>query len=76
LRGSIQRAGLDPDNLPEAQKSKMNFGSGGNSELKAWRDIWSAGQSVSGIHEVESVHALVGRMEREYHAARTRLQCG
>ena len=46
LRGSVASAGLDPDNLPEADKTKMNFGSGGNTELKAWRDIWSAGQSV------------------------------
>ena len=59
LRGSVVRAGLDPDKLPEADKTKMNFGTGGNAELKAWRDIWSAGQSVSGIHEVESVQALV-----------------
>ena len=58
LRGSVMRAGLDPDKLPEADKTKMNFGSGGASELKAWRDIWSAGQSVSGIHDVEAVGAL------------------
>ncbi len=70
LRGSIARAGLDPDHLPEADKTKMNFGTGGNTAAKAWRDIWSAGQSVSGIHEVESVAALVARMEGEYAAAR------
>src|SRR5580692_10770134 len=73
LRGSVVHAGLDPDKLPEADKTKMNFGTGGNTELKAWRDIWSAGQSVSGIHEVETVDALVGRMAREYAAARTRI---
>jgi len=70
LRGSVARAGMDPDNLPQADKSKMNFGSGGASDYKAWRDIWSAGQSVSGIHEVETVAALVGTMEREYEAVR------
>jgi nitronate monooxygenase len=69
LRGSIARAGLDPDHLPEADKTKMNFGTGGNTAAKAWRDIWSGGQSVSGIHEVESVEALVSRMEGEYAAA-------
>jgi nitronate monooxygenase len=69
LRGSVQRAGLDPDRLPEADKAKMNFGTGGNTAAKAWRDIWSAGQSVSGIHEVEAVEALVSRMEGEYAAA-------
>src|SRR5277367_411760 len=70
LRGSIARAGLDPDQLPEADKTKMNFGTGGNTAAKAWRDIWSAGQSVSGIHEIETVATLVSRMQREYAAAR------
>src|ERR1700678_589044 len=70
LRGSVTRAGLDPEHLPEADKTKMNFGTGGNTAAKAWRDIWSAGQSVSGIHEVESVEGLVARMEGEYAAAR------
>src|SRR5580693_8651983 len=73
LRGSVARAGLDPDKLPEADKTKMNFGTGGGSEFKAWRDIWSAGQSVSGIHDVQTVGALVSGMEREYEAARARL---
>jgi nitronate monooxygenase len=70
LRGSVAHAGLDPDHLPEADKTKMNFGTGGNSAAKAWRDIWSAGQSVSGIHDIEAVDALVARMEREYASAR------
>ena len=73
LRGSVTRAGLDPDNLPAADKSKMNFGTGGASEFKAWRDIWSAGQSVSGIHGVESVAALVdGVGEGIQHGVRDR----
>ena len=75
LRGSVIRAGMDPDNLPAADKSKMNFGSGGASEYKAWRDIWSAGQSVSGIHDVAPVGALVEEMARDYEAARARLSC-
>jgi len=75
LRGSVTNTGLDPDKLPEADKTKMNFGTGGNSPLKAWRDIWSAGQSVSGIHEIQSVEALVNRMAGEYEAARARLNC-
>ena len=70
LRGSVLQAGLDPDHLPEADKAKMNFGTGGNTAAKAWRDIWSAGQSVSGIHDIQAVDALVSRMEREYAAAR------
>jgi nitronate monooxygenase len=73
LRGSVVRAGLDPDKLPEADKSKMNFGTGGSSEFKAWRDIWSAGQSVSGIHRVETVAALVDELARDYQAVRARL---
>jgi len=70
LRGSVAHAGLDPEHLPAADKTKMNFGTGGNTAAKAWRDIWSAGQSVSGIHDVEAVSALVARMEREYATAR------
>jgi nitronate monooxygenase len=73
LRGSVARAGLDPDRLPEADKTKMNFGTGGGAEFKAWRDIWSAGQSVSGIHQIDSVAVLVGRMAEEYAAALSRI---
>jgi nitronate monooxygenase len=76
LRGSVLATGLDPDRLPEADKMKMNFGSGGNMDRKAWKDIWSAGQSVSGIHEVETVQAVVERLAAEYEAARVRLHCG
>jgi nitronate monooxygenase len=76
LRGSVVNTGMDPDGLPEADKTTMNFGSGGNSKLKAWKDIWSAGQSVSGIHDVPSVAALVERMASEYEAARVRIHCG
>ena len=73
LRGSVERAGLDPDKLPEADKTKMDFGTGGKSEAKAWRDIWSAGQSVSGIDEVETVAALIDHMAHDYEAARARI---
>jgi nitronate monooxygenase len=70
LRGSVAHAGLNPDALPEADKSKMNFGTGSDAKFKAWKDIWSAGQSVSGIHGVESVQSLVDAMAEEYEAAR------
>jgi len=73
LRASVINAGFDPDNLPAADKSKMNFGSGGNTELKAWKDILSAGQSVSGIHSIEPVERLIDRMLREYREARERI---
>jgi nitronate monooxygenase len=73
LRGSIVAAGLDPDALPEADKSAMNFGSG---RSKAWRDIWGAGQGVGQIDEVLPAGAIVDRLEREYRAARERLAPG
>jgi nitronate monooxygenase len=73
LRGSIEKAGLDPDNLPLADKTKMNFASGGNAPAKAWKDIWGAGQSVSGIHDVQSVSSMVARLESEYQTARAAL---
>ena len=73
LRESIVKAGLDPDHLPEADKSKMNFGSGGNSAAKAWKDIWGVGQGVAVIDEVLPTAELVNQLEAEYQAARARL---
>jgi nitronate monooxygenase len=73
LRGSVVAAGLDPDRLPDADKSKMNFGSGGNMEKKAWRDIWSGGQSVGNIHDILPAGEVVARMVQEYAAAKARL---
>lgn len=72
LKKSIINAGLDPDNLPEADKTKMNFGSGG-SGAKAWRDIWGAGQGVGLMSDVPTVAAMVDRLQTEYQAARRRL---
>ena len=68
LKGSIINAGLDPDNLAEADKSAMNFGSGG-SKAKAWKDIWGAGQGVGSMHDIPTVSDLVMRMETEYRDA-------
>ena len=70
LGPSIVAAGLDPRNLPEADKSKMNFGSGGNMEKKAWKDIWGAGQGVGQIASVASVEEVVAQLTQEYKAAR------
>ncbi|KAF3996794.1 NAD(P)H-dependent flavin oxidoreductase [Glaciimonas immobilis] len=72
LKKSIVNAGLDPDNLPEADKNKMNFGSGA-SGAKAWRDIWGAGQGVGLMDDVPTVAAMVDRLQAEYQAARRRL---
>jgi nitronate monooxygenase len=73
LAPSITAAGLDPANLPEADKSKMNFGSGGNMEKKAWKDIWGAGQGVGQIQDVKPVADVVAQLKREYEEARRRL---
>ena len=73
LRPSIEAAGLDPDNLPESDPSKMNFGSGGSSKAKAWRDIWGCGQGINAIKSIDSAGELVERLSREYAAARKRL---
>ncbi|HTG38268.1 nitronate monooxygenase family protein [Sphingomonas sp.] len=73
LRASIEAAGLDPDNLPVSDPSAMNFGSGGNSKAKAWRDIWGSGQGIGAVNAVESVATMVDRLASEYQAARTRL---
>lgn len=70
LRGSIEKAGLDPDNLPLSDKSKMSFGSGGSSKSKAWRDIWGAGQGVGGITGQKSVADTVAELRDEYETAR------
>lgn len=72
LKKSIVLAGLDPDNLPVADKSKMNFGSG-SSGAKAWKDIWGAGQGVGMMSDAPSVAEVVDRLEAEYNAARERL---
>ena len=70
LKKSIVAAGLDPDNLPVADKTAMNFGSG---SAKAWRDIWGAGQGVGLMEDAPSVAEVVARLQTEYTAAKTRL---
>jgi len=70
LRGSIVNSGLDPDNLPSSDKSKMSFGSKGSSKSKAWRDIWGAGQGVGGITELTTVAETVAKLKDEYETAR------
>lgn len=67
LKGSISAAGLNPDDLPVSDPSKMNFGEG---KAKAWKDIWGAGQGVGGVHEIVSAGELVARLKREYDAAK------
>ena len=73
LRSSIVNAGLDPDNLPQSDPSKMSFGSGGNQEAKAWRDIWGSGQGIGAIKEVLPAAELIARFAEEYEQAKAEL---
>jgi len=73
LKGSIVNAGLDPDDLPTATVDPMDFGSGGDSDAKAWRDIWGAGQGVGSIDDIPGAHDLVMRIEAEYADTHARL---
>jgi nitronate monooxygenase len=70
LRSSIAAAGLDPDHLPLAEKNTMDFS---GSSTKAWRDIWGAGQSVSGIDSVESVQDIIAQLVLEFTQAKNKL---
>ncbi|TFZ02307.1 nitronate monooxygenase [Ramlibacter henchirensis] len=72
LKPSIRNAGLDPDNLPESDPTKMNFG-GGESAKKAWKDIWGCGQGIAAVQDVSSAAEFVEKLKREYHDARRRL---
>ena len=74
LRPSIEAAGLDPENLPQSDPSKMNFGSGGNMDAKAWKDIWGCGQGIGAVDQVQNIENLVSRYQREYHAGMAELQ--
>ncbi|RUR38606.1 NAD(P)H-dependent flavin oxidoreductase [Vreelandella populi] len=69
LRQSIEQAGLDPDALPEGEKSAMRYGSGGSSKAKAWRDIWGAGQGVGGIVTLSSVAEEIATLQADYRKA-------
>jgi|TARA_B100001250_G_C19815966_1_gene798432 nitronate monooxygenase len=69
LKPSIKKAGLDPDDLPGADKSSMNFGSGGNTDSKAWKDIWGSGQGIGLISDAPSVQDLVSRLSEEFKEA-------
>jgi nitronate monooxygenase len=70
LAPSIRAAGLDPENLPESDPSKMNFG---GDAKKAWKDIWGCGQGIGAIQAVQSTADLVAQFKAQYQAARNRL---
>ncbi len=73
LRPSIVNAGMDPDNLPSADPSKMNFASGGDSAKKAWRDIWGCGQGIGAIDKVQGAGEFIAQLKREYDDAKARV---
>ena len=70
LKGSIKAAGLDPDNLPESDPSKMNFGS---TDAKAWKDIWGCGQGIGAIDKVQPAGKLIDQFVAQYEAAKARV---
>ncbi|WBY01377.1 nitronate monooxygenase family protein [Ramlibacter tataouinensis] len=72
LKPSIRNAGLDPDNLPESDPSKMDFG-GGESAKKAWKDIWGCGQGIGAVHQVSTAAAFIAKLKQEYARARERV---
>ncbi len=76
LKGSITAAGLDPDNLPQSDPSKMSFGGGEGSKAKAWKEIWGAGQGVGSVHEIVPTADLIARLKREYDEAKRGLCAG
>ena len=76
LKPSVVNAGLDPDNLPYADKNDMNFGSsgmGGDNQKKAWKDIWGSGQGIGNLHDVPSVRDAVDALVDEYEEAKKAL---
>ena len=72
LKPSVVKAGLDPENLPYADKHDMNFSSGpGDNQKKAWKDIWGSGQGIGNLHEVPTVREAVDTLVEEYEEAKS-----
>ena len=69
LSPSVEKAGMDPLNLPDADKSKMNFNSGGNAEKKVWKDIKGSGQGINSIKNSPKVEDLVSQIKKEFNNA-------
>ncbi len=74
LRPSIVAAGFDPDHLPQGDLTKMDFGGGGNSAAKAWKDVWGAGQGIGAVHEVVKVAERIAHLTAEYQQAQAELR--
>ncbi len=74
LKPSVEAAGLDPDDLPESDPSKMSFGSGGSARAKAWKDIWSSGQGIGAVKDIPPAGQRVAELASQYQAAKARIQ--
>jgi nitronate monooxygenase len=73
LKPSIEAAGLDPNNLPESDPSKMDFGSGGNTDAKAWKNIWGCGQGIGAVKSLGTTADYVAKLTSEYQQAKARI---
>jgi nitronate monooxygenase len=74
LRGSIVAAGLDPDNLATSDPSALNFsGSDGAAQVKAWKDVWGAGQGVGAVRDILPAADRIARLIEEYDRAKRAL---
>ena len=73
LKPSIEAAGLDPHNLPESDPSKMDFGSGGNTDAKAWKNIWGCGQGIGAVKELGTARDYVTKLTDQYQQAKQRI---
>ena len=73
LRQSIERAGLDPANLPEGDIKTMDFGTGEGSKAKAWRDIWGSGQGIGAVRAVEPAADYIASLSADYESAKADL---
>jgi len=73
LKPSIEAAGLDPNNLPESDPSAMDFGSGGNTDAKAWKNIWGCGQGIGAVKRLGTTAEYVATLQAEYANAKARI---
>jgi len=73
LKPSIEAAGLDPNNLPESDPSKMDFGSGGNTDAKAWKNIWGCGQGIGAVKALDTAGDYVAKLRGQYQQAKDRI---
>ena len=73
LKPSIEAAGLDPNDLPQSDPSAMDFGSGGNTDAKAWKNIWGCGQGIGAVKSLGSTADYVAKLMDEYQQAKVRI---